>query len=180
MGLLTCARPLGGRILPRPLREVQAVVGGLLGSPAMVEVKMRELAKGRAVVPVLCGAATFAFGVSAWRILERDPDPAGWAALAAGAFLVAAGISLRPHDRTARVVLSFADRLFDGLLLSTFAWVTRTTDPSVAAAALVALAAGVLASYIRAKGGALGVGVEEGLGTPLLARGPFLSGLLPP
>jgi hypothetical protein len=144
----------------------------------MVEVKMRELANERAVVPVLCGAATIAIGVSAWRILERDPDAAGWAALAAGAFLVTAGVSLRPHDRTARVVLSFADRLFDGLLLSAFAWVTRTTDPSVAAAALIALAAGFLASYIRAKGGSLGYGIEEGIVTPILRYALFSYALL--
>jgi hypothetical protein len=144
----------------------------------MAEVRMRELASERAVVPVLCVAAAIAIGISAWRILERDPDTAGWAALAAGAFLVAAGISLRPHDRTARVVLSFADRLFDGLLLASFAWVARSAEPAVAAAAMIALAAGFLASYIRAKGGSLGYGIEEGVVTPLLRYALFATTLL--
>jgi hypothetical protein len=144
----------------------------------MAEVRMREFASERAVVPALCVAAAVAIGLSAWRILERDPDPAGFAALAAGAFLVAAGMSLRPHDRTARVVLSFTDRLFDGVLLASFAWVTRTSNPSVAAAALLALAAGFVASYIRAKGGSLGYGVEEGIVTPILRYALFATALL--
>ena len=139
---------------------------------------MRELASERAVVPALCAAAAVAIGISAWRILERDLEAAGWAALAAGALLVLAGVSLRPHDRTARVVLSFADRLFDGLLLASFAWVTRTSDPSIAAAALIALAAGFLASYIRAKGGSLGYGIEEGVVTPILRYALFAIVLL--
>jgi len=144
----------------------------------MADVRVRALARERAIVPVLSVAAGVAIGVSTWRILERDPDPAGWAALAAGAFLVAGGVALRPHDRTARVVLSFADRAFDGLLLAAFAWVTRPVRPSVAAAALLALAAGFLASYIRAKGGSLGYGIEEGIVTPVLRYALFAIALL--
>jgi hypothetical protein len=41
----------------------------------------------------------------------------------------------------------------------------------VAAAALVALAAGFVASYIRAKGGSLGYGIEESVVTPVLRYG---------
>jgi hypothetical protein len=41
----------------------------------------------------------------------------------------------------------------------------------VAAASLVALSAGFLASYIRAKGGSLGYGVEESVVTPALRYG---------
>lgn len=144
----------------------------------MAETRRRELATERAIVPLLSLAAGVVIGLGTWRILDRDADAAGWAALAAGAFLVAGGVTLRPHDRTARVVLSFADRLFDGLLLAALAWVTRTARPSVAAASLVALAAGFLASYIRAKGGSLGYGVEEGIVTPVLRYALLGVGLL--
>jgi hypothetical protein len=122
----------------------------------------------RAIVPSLCGVAAVAIGIATWRLLERDARSAGWATLVAGVALVAAGVLLQPSDRTSRVVLSFADRAFDGCLLASLAWVTRALDRSVAAAALVALAAGYLASYIRAKGGSLGYGIEEGIVTPVV------------
>jgi hypothetical protein len=122
-------------------------------------------------VPLLCLLATAGIGVAAWRLIARDPEVAGWAALGAGACLVLGGALLRAGDRRSRVVLSFADRAFDGLVLGALAWVTRTADPSIAAAALVALAAGFLASYIRARGGSLGYGIEEGVVTPVVRYG---------
>jgi hypothetical protein len=125
----------------------------------------------RAVVPILCLLAAVAVGLATWRLLEREVVAAGWAALAAGILLVVAGVVLQPGDRRARVVLSFADRAFDGCILAALAWISRADDPSVAAASLVALAAGFLASYIRAKGGSLGYGIEEGVVTPVLRYG---------
>jgi hypothetical protein len=122
----------------------------------------------RAFVPSLCGVAGISIAVATWQLLDRDARAAGCATLVAGVALVAAGVLLQPSDRTARVVLSFADRSFDGFLLGALAWVTRTSDTSTAGAALVALAAGFLASYIRAKGGSLGYGIEEGIVTPVV------------
>lgn len=132
---------------------------------------MRAQVGERAAVPVLCLVAITGIGIAAWRLLAREPEVAGWAALAAGACLVLAGGLLRSGDRRARVVLSFADRAFDGLVLGALAWVTRIADPSIAAASLVALAAGFVASYIRARGGSLGYGIEEGVVTPVLRYG---------
>jgi phosphatidylglycerophosphate synthase len=100
------------------------------------------------------------------------------AALAAGVALVAGGVLLRPTDRLGRVLLSFADRLFDACVLGALAWVTRAVDTAVAAGALVALAAGFLASYIRARGGSLGYGIEEGIVTPALRYGLVGLGLV--
>jgi len=137
----------------------------------VVQVSVREQVAERAAVPLLCLLAAAGIGISMWQVLEREPERAGWAALSAGALLVLSGVLLRPGDRRARVVLSFADRAFDGCVLGALAWVTRTSDPSVAAASLVALAAGFLASYIRAKGGSLGYGIEEGVVTPVLRYG---------
>ena len=125
----------------------------------------------RAAVPALCLVAAAGIALSAWRLLNRDAVAAGWAAIAAGACLVAAGMLLRPGDRRSRVILSFTDRAFDGAILGALAWVIRTTEPGVAGAALVALAAGFVASYIRARGGSLGYGIEEGVVTPVLRYG---------
>lgn len=143
----------------------------MIGSRPVVGVNVREQVGERAAVPVLCTVAAAAIGVATWQLIDRDPHVAGWAALVAGGCLVAAGAVLRAEDRRARVVLSFADRAFDGCILAALAWATRSTDASVAAAAIVALAAGYLASYIRAKGGSLGYGIEEGVVTPVLRYG---------
>lgn len=132
----------------------------------------------RAVVPLLSAAAGVAIAIATWLLLERHPERAGWAALAAGAALVAGGILLRPNDRLGRVVLSFGDRLFDGCVLGALAWVSRTGDPWLAAGALIALAAGFLASYIRARGGSLGYGIEEGVITPAIRYGLVSAGLI--
>lgn len=132
---------------------------------------MRGQVGERGAVPVLCLLAAAGIGLATWQVLERRSESAGWAALAAGASLVAAGVLLRPGDRRARVVLSFTDRAFDGCILAALAWVSRGPEPSVAVAALAALAAAFVASYIRAKGGSLGYGVEEGVVTPVLRHG---------
>ncbi len=76
------------------------------------------------------------------------------------------------------MVLSFADRAFDGAILASVAWVTRTDDPATAAGALVALAAGYLAAYIRARGAALGYLVEESAGTRAIRTGLISVALL--
>ena len=70
----------------------------------------------------------------------------------------------------------FGDRLFDGCVLGALAWVSRTADPWLAAGALLALAAGFLASYIRARGGSLGYGIEEGVVTPAIRYGLVSAG----
>ena len=144
----------------------------------MVDVSAHGQVGERAVVPVLCVAAAAAIAASAWLLLLRRPEPAGAAALAAGVALVAGGVFLRPRDRLGRVLLSFGDRLFDGCVLGALVWVTRTEDPAVAAGALVALAAGFLASYIRARGGSLGYGIEEGIITPALRYVLISTGLI--
>ena len=144
----------------------------------MVDVSARGQVGERAAVPLLCVTAALAIGASTWALLVREPVVAGCAALVGGAALVAGGILLRPTDRLGRVLLSFADRSFDGCVLGALAWVTRTVDPWVAAGALVALAAGFLASYIRARGGSLGYGIEEGIVTPALRYGLVGLGLV--
>jgi hypothetical protein len=144
----------------------------------VVEVSVRAQVGERAVVPLLCIAAGIAIGVATWLLLVGEVEPAGFAALGAGAALVAGGVLLRPDDCVGRVVLSFGDRLFDGCVLGALAWVSRTEDEWLAAGALFALAAGFLASYIRARGGSLGYGIEEGVITPALRYGLIAAGLI--
>ena len=136
-----------------------------------MDVRVRGQVGERAAVPVLAAAAMIAIALSAWLLIARDPRAAGWAGLLAGSCLVLGGTLLRGGDRRARVALSFSDRAFDGFILAALAWTTRSSRPAVAAGALVALAAGFLASYIRAKGGSLGYGIEEGVVTPILRYG---------
>ena len=130
------------------------------------------------MVPILCVAACVTTLLATWLLLIREVEAAGWLALLAGSVLVAGGVLLGPRDRLGRVLLSFADRLFDGCVLGALAWVTRSSDPWLAAGALVALAAGFLASYIRARGGSLGYGIEEGVITPAIRYGLISIGLI--
>jgi hypothetical protein len=53
------------------------------------------------------------------------------------------------------------DRAWDGCVLGGIAWVARVAEPTIAAAALVALCASFLSSYVRARGAALAYSVEE-------------------
>jgi hypothetical protein len=143
-----------------------------------VDVRVRGQVGERAAVPILAAVAVVAVAVAAWWLIDGAVRAAGWAALAAGTCLVVAGTLLRSGDRRARVALSFADRAFDGCVLAALAWVTRASQPAVAAGALIALAAGFLASYIRAKGGSLGYGIEEGVVTPVVRYGLLSLALL--
>jgi hypothetical protein len=144
----------------------------------VVEVSVPAQAGERAVVPLLCVAAGIAIGVATWLLLGGEAESAGFAALVAGAALVIGGALLRPDDRLGRVALSFGDRLFDGCVLGALVWVSRTEDEWLAAGALLALATGFLASYIRARGGSLGYGIEEGVITPALRYGLIAAGLI--
>jgi hypothetical protein len=134
----------------------------VIGSAPVVGERAVSAARTRTAGAVLCVAATVAVGCSTWAILDRREELGGVAALVAGVLLVAAGLLLSrsPAPRW-RMLLSFADRAFDGAILGAVAWVTRVDDPSTAAGALLALAAGFLAAYVRARGAALGYFVEE-------------------
>jgi hypothetical protein len=119
------------------------------------------------VIPALCAAAAVFIGLAGWWLLDGRAERAGWASLAAGLLLVAAGAIVRDTDRPREwLVLSLVDRTFDGVVLGALVWVTRTTEPRVAAGAMVALAAGFLAAYVRARAGSLGYGIEESVITP--------------
>jgi hypothetical protein len=140
---------------------------------------LRARAGARPVVPVLCAFAAIATVLAGWAILERRFESAGWGALAAGLLLIGAGSIVRETDRPREwLVLSLADRAFDGVVFGGLAWVLRGTDPGTAAGALVALVAGFLAAYVRARGGSLGYGVEASVIVPALRSLVIAIGLL--
>jgi hypothetical protein len=140
---------------------------------------LRARAGARPVVPVLCTLAAIATVLAGWALLERRFERAGWAALAAGLLLMIAGSIVRETDRPREwLVLSLADRGFDGIVFGGLAWVLRSTDPGAALGALVALAAGFLAAYVRARGGSLGYGIEASVIVPALRSLIIAFGLL--
>ena len=77
-----------------------------------------------------------------------------------------------------RALDSVVDRAFDGAIMAAIAWAYRASDPSVSAAALVALGTSYLATYIRARGASLGYGVDESVPTRALRYALVSVGLL--
>lgn len=125
----------------------------------------------RAAVPaaawwLLFAAAAIAVGSATWLVLDRRLEAGGAATAAAGVVLVAGAVAARRGGRSReRMLDSFADRAFDGFVFASIAWATRRADPGAAAAALVALGAGFLAAYVRARGESLRYQVEESVVT---------------
>lgn len=103
-----------------------------------------------------------ASGVAAWLILAGLPRAAGGAAAAAGILLLAGpALAGRDPGPLVRFLGPAADRLFDGLILPSLAWAVHRSDPLIAALSVVALSAGFLSAYVRARGQSLGYPVEE-------------------
>lgn len=130
-------------------------------------------------MPVLFAGAAVLAALAGGSVLEGERVLAGWAASVSGAAIVAAGMLWhRWRDPLDRILDSVADRLFDGLVISAVVWRARVDDPALAAAALVALGAGFLGAYIRARGQALGYEVEESMVTRGLRYALIAGGLL--
>jgi phosphatidylglycerophosphate synthase len=93
--------------------------------------------------------------------------------------LTVAGVLARRSAAPLDLVLdSLADRTFDAAVLGAIAWGTREGDPATSLGALIALAAGFLGSYVRAKGASLGYGVVESPRTRAFRYGVIAIGLL--
>jgi CDP-diacylglycerol---glycerol-3-phosphate 3-phosphatidyltransferase len=128
---------------------------------------------------LLFAAAAVAVG-SATGLLLHDRLRAGGAATSvAGGLLVGLAVGARrTGNGVKRILDSFADRAFDGLVLAAVAWATRSAEPRAAAAALVALGAGFLAAYVRARGESLGYQVEESVVTRGIRYAVLSAGLI--
>ncbi|MGH2725005.1 MAG: hypothetical protein ACRDI0_12265 [Actinomycetota bacterium] len=111
-----------------------------------------------APVPLLA-AVPLAGGATALALVDM-PIAAGASVAATGGALVLSASWSRGSRR-----LTFADatmeRLLDAAVLGAVAWAALPERPVIAAAALVALAASYLASYLRAKAVGLGFPVED-------------------
>ncbi|MDH5314342.1 MAG: hypothetical protein OEW66_10990 [Actinomycetota bacterium] len=101
--------------------------------------------------------------LAGWLVVAREPEQAAVAALVSGGLLLAGG-NRANHGAggpTDRMLDELLDRVWDGSVLGSIAWVARADDPATAAAALVALCLSALSAYVRARGASLGYSVEE-------------------
>jgi hypothetical protein len=96
-------------------------------------------------------------------ILARRPHE-GAACAGVSAVLLLIGGHRSNHgagDALDRMLDELLDRLWDGVILASIAWTARGSAPHVAVAALAALSASFVSSYVRARGASLGYTVEE-------------------
>jgi hypothetical protein len=155
----------------------------MIGSRPLMSRSMEDATYARAAWLALI-AAVVAIAAATWSILSHEePALAGAAVAGAGVALLVGGALARRSPgagwlRRWWFIESAIDRAFDGALLGSIAWTAREADPAVCAAALVALGAGFLGSYVHARGAALGYEVEDGWLTRLLRYGLLAAGLL--
>jgi phosphatidylglycerophosphate synthase len=110
---------------------------------------------------LLVGAAFTA--ASAALIVARRTDPAAICAAVSAILLLLGGHRANHGDGAPfdRMLDALADRGWDGAMLGALAWMAHGVDTAIAVAALIALCASFISSYIRARGASLGYTVEE-------------------
>jgi hypothetical protein len=101
--------------------------------------------------------------LAGWLVIAREPEQAAVTALVSGALLLLGGHRANhgAGGPTDRMLDELLDRVWDGCVLGSIAWVARTDDPTLAIAALAALCLSALSAYVRARGAALDYSVEE-------------------
>ncbi len=102
-------------------------------------------------------------GVAGFEVIARSLKTGAITAGMAGALLLVGG-NRANHGAggpTDRMLDTLGDRVWDGVMLASIAWVARLAEPPVAAGALLAIGASFLSAYVRAKGASLGYAVEE-------------------
>jgi len=123
--------------------------------------------------------AALAACAAAWAILDRRTLPgAAFAAVSGAGLLIGGVLAHGGHLLRERTLDSFVDRLFDAMVLGSIVWIERSDRPSAAAAALVALSASFLGSYVRARGNSLDYRVEESMITRGIRYGLVVAALL--
>jgi hypothetical protein len=128
---------------------------------------------------ILVGGAALT-GAAAGLEVDGRPRSAGLAGSAAAVSLLLGGHRANhgAGSHTERMLDALLDRVWDGVVLGAIAWAARDAAPAVAGAALVALGASFLSSYIRARGASLGYSVEESHVTRGLRYGLVVLSLL--
>lgn len=101
--------------------------------------------------------------LTAWLVIAREPELAAAAALCSAVLLLIGGHRANhgAGGPTDRMLDELLDRVWDGAVLGSMAWVARTDDPGVAIASLLALCLSALSAYVRARGASLAYSVEE-------------------
>jgi hypothetical protein len=134
-----------------------------------------------AAVPWLLGLTIAASAAAATLVVLSRPVAGGVAAAVAVGASILAGVAAK-RSGSARLV--FADhaveRILEAALFGSIAWAARPDEPWTAAAALTALVASYLASYLSAK--AIGLGFELRERVPYRSARPLVAvlGLLIP
>lgn len=131
-----------------------------------------------AVLAILVAAAAAA-GAAAYLTLITEPRAAGIAVAVAGAALILGDLRSREGGQPRLLFASsVAERVVDGTVFGALAWALMPAEPRAGAAALAALSAAYVATYIRAKATGLGFDVEEPRFLQPLRMGAVATGLL--
>jgi hypothetical protein len=145
----------------------------------MTEPRSAERAGARVQVTVAVLGAAGLVALATWLVFGGHEVLAGAAAAGAGALLVASAVLARRRADGLLIFLdSVADVAYSGCLLSAIALTTREDDAPAAGAALGAMVATFLGSYVRARGQALGYPVEESIASRVVRYGLVSGGLV--
>ena len=126
-------------------------------------VRVERQPPGTAITRSTLSAGALLAALAAWCVIARTPEVAAVAALASGALLLLGGHRANhgAGGPTDRMLDELLDRVWDGCVLGSMAWVARSDEPTLAIASLAALCLSALSAYVRARGASLEYSVEE-------------------
>jgi hypothetical protein len=126
-------------------------------------VRFERQPPGTAITRTTLSVGALLAALAAWLVVAREPEQAAVAALGSGTLLLLGGHRANhgAGGPTDRMLDELLDRVWDGTVLGSMAWVSRTEDPSLAIATLAALCLSALSAYVRARGASLSYSVEE-------------------
>jgi hypothetical protein len=142
-------------------------------------VRFERQPPGTAITRSTLAVGAVLAAAAGWLVVAEQPKAAAAAALVSGALLLLGGHRANhgAGGPTDRMLDELLDRVWDGTVLGTTAWVARTEEPAVALAALTALCLSALSAYVRARGASLAYSVEESHLTRGLRYGLVVVGL---
>lgn len=142
-------------------------------------VRFERQPPGTAITRATLATGGIAAGLGAWAVIAREPVAGAVFAAGSGVMLLVGGHRANhgAGGPTDRMLDELLDRVWDGAILGSIAWVTRLDEPATAVAALVALSLSALSSYVRARGASLAYSVEESHVTRGFRYGLVVAGL---
>ena len=126
-------------------------------------VRFERQPPGTAITRSTLSVGALLAALAAWLVVVREPEQGAIAALGSAVLLLVGGHRANhgAGGPTDRMLDELLDRVWDGAVLGSMAWVARAGDPVVALAALLALCLSALSAYVRARGASLEYSVEE-------------------